>query len=103
MEVYMIYDRRPDTMERITTPALAQAFIDEQVEALARIEHERWTDERLAAGWTLGPKRDPENLTSPYLIPYDDLPERVKDYDRDSARQLIGLVRGAGLRVVRPK
>ena len=27
-------DRRPESMERITTPALAQAFIDEQIEAL---------------------------------------------------------------------
>ena len=27
-------ERRPETMERITTPSLAQAFIDEQIEAL---------------------------------------------------------------------
>ena len=27
-------ERRPESMERITTPALAQAFIDEQIEAL---------------------------------------------------------------------
>ena len=26
--------KRPDSMERITTPELAQAFIDEQVEAV---------------------------------------------------------------------
>lgn len=30
----MIYDRRPDDMERITTPELANAFIEEQVEAV---------------------------------------------------------------------
>ena len=30
----MIYDRRPDDMERITTPELANAFIDEQVAAV---------------------------------------------------------------------
>lgn len=30
----MTYDRRPDDMERITTPELANAFIDEQVEAI---------------------------------------------------------------------
>ena len=27
----MAMDRRPENMERITTPALAQAFIDEQI------------------------------------------------------------------------
>jgi len=30
----MVYDRRPDDMERITTPELAKAFIEEQVEAV---------------------------------------------------------------------
>ncbi len=30
----MVSDRRPDNMERITTPELAQAFIDEQLQAL---------------------------------------------------------------------
>ena len=30
----MADNRRPETMERITTPALAQAFIDEQLAAL---------------------------------------------------------------------
>ena len=30
----MIYDRRPDSMERITTPELADAFIEEQLAAL---------------------------------------------------------------------
>ncbi len=78
------------------------AFTDEQIEVLARLEHDRWIDERLSAGWTLG-ERNHEQLTSPYLIPYDELPERVKEYDRDPVRQLIGLVKGAGLMVVRPK
>ena len=31
---FMVYDRRPDDMVRITTPELAAAFIEEQVEAL---------------------------------------------------------------------
>ena len=30
----MVYDRRPDDMERITTPELAKVFIEEQVEAV---------------------------------------------------------------------
>ena len=30
----MNYDRRPDNMTRITTPELAQAFIDEQIKLL---------------------------------------------------------------------
>lgn len=78
------------------------SFTDEQIEALARLEHDRWIDERLSAGWTLG-ERSHEKLTSPYLIPYDELPERMKEYDRDPARQLISLVKEAGLLVVRPK
>lgn len=93
----IVSDYDPEVYEEVT------CFSDEQIEALARLEHDRWVDERLTAGWTLGPERDHENLISPYLIPYDELPERVKEYDRDPARQLIGLVKSAGLMVVRPK
>ena len=79
------------------------SFSEEQIEALARLEHERWVEERLSAGWTLAEKRDHLAQTSPYLIPYDELPDRIQEYDRDPVRQIINLVKIAGLKVVRPR
>ena len=37
----MVYDRRPDDFERITTPELAQKFVDEQIEAIKEQVGER--------------------------------------------------------------
>lgn len=44
--------------------------------------HEAWMADKLAEGWVLGEKKDPEAKTHPNLVPYDELPvsQRVKDY-----------------------
>lgn len=43
--------------------------------------HQGWMDDKLAAGWTHGPVKDPEARTHPCLLPWDQLPEhqRLKD------------------------
>lgn len=73
-------------------------FTPEQVETLAREEHDEWVIERLANGWTHG-ERDAENKTSPYLIPYAALPEGVKDFDRSAVMNIFPMLRQLGLRV----
>ena len=45
--------RRPETMQRITTPDLAQAFIDEQLAALREQIGEQKVLLALSGGWTL--------------------------------------------------
>lgn len=60
-------------------------FSDAEVEKMAEMEHDRWWEERVKRGWKPGP-RSLENKTSPYLIPYDQLDERTKGYDRDFVR-----------------
>ena len=82
-----------------------KSFSEQQVELLARLEHDRWIEERLQAGWTLdvtSEASDPVARTSPFLVPYEELDEDMKEYDRDVARPLIPLIRRAGLSVVRP-
>lgn len=71
-----------------------------EVEYLAYIEHRRWMNERLAAGWTPGP-RDAEKRTSPFLVPYDQLDEEIKDYDRQPVRDIIPILEGIGLALCR--
>ncbi|MDO4538459.1 MAG: RyR domain-containing protein, partial [Coriobacteriales bacterium] len=83
-----------------------RSFGAEQVELLARLEHDRWMQERLEAGWVLDRESsagNPEKKTSPYLVPYDELSDEIKEYDRDAVRQLIPLFQRAGLKVVRPR
>ena len=69
----------------------------DQVETMARLEHERWCWERRLAGWSYKPgKKDDKNLTSPYLIPYDKLKEEIKEYDRETVRLIPCLLAKIG-------
>jgi RyR domain len=47
-----------------------------------RASHEFWLKEKLEAGWTNGPVKDPEKKQHPCCVPYDELPagQRVKDF-----------------------
>jgi len=63
-------------------------FTQQEVEILAEMEHERWVSERLLDGWIYGEKRDVENKVSPYLVPWNDLTDDVKEWDRQAMRGL---------------
>lgn len=76
----------------------AYTLSNDEIEFLAEIEHEDWIKERIESGWTLGDK-DVENKKSPYLIPYNELSEEIKDYDRDTIRNIPKIVGLIGLEI----
>ncbi len=78
-----------------------EALSEADVEALARVEHDRWVAERRADGWTLGPAKDVARKVSPHLVPYDALSEQAKDYDREPVRALPSQLAAVGLALVR--
>jgi len=71
---------------------------DRYIEILAEKEHDDWMEERIAAGWTYGEK-SVEKKTSPYLVPYSELSEEMKDYDRDTIRNIPELAYMIGMSV----
>jgi voltage-gated potassium channel Kch len=73
----------------------AFAFSPEEIERLAEMEHERWLHERLALGWTRGP-RDPQKKTNPNLVPWAQLDEPAREMNRSSVRQLPFFLNRAG-------
>jgi voltage-gated potassium channel Kch len=77
------------------------AFSDAEVEVMARLEHDRWLTERRRAGWRPGP-RDQARRTSPYLVPWEELSEAVRDSDRMFVRQLPHLLASIGLQAHQP-
>lgn len=89
------YNLKPSTKKHNVPLKLS----DEQVELLAEMEHERWTAERLEDGWKYGSQRDPEKKISPYLVPWSELTEEVKDWDRNAVRQIPELLKKAGFEV----
>jgi hypothetical protein len=89
-------------VERAAGAVTPVALNDDEVERLAEMEHGRWVVERLQSGWRYGAKRDPANKLSPYLVPWHELSDGVKDYDRTAARSWPGMLGEAGLQVRRP-
>jgi hypothetical protein len=80
--------------------APAFEFTDDEFEMLAIAEHKRWVTERLESGWRLGPK-DIGRKATPYLIPFDELPEDVADLDRDAVRQIPDALALVDLKAIR--
>jgi ryanodine receptor 2 len=58
-------------------------------EQLAENVHEVWAAGRIADGWRWGEQRDDARRLHPCLVPYDQLPEEEKEYDRNTAMQTI--------------
>lgn len=61
-------------------------------EEIAKNVHEVWAQGRIKEGWIYGEKRDHALKTTPCLIPYEDLPESEKEYDRNTAMETIKLI-----------
>jgi len=76
-------------------------FNPEEVEKLAELEHQRWNEERSAEGWKYGPVKDNTRKITPWLVPYPQLPEEIKEYDRDPVRNIPAILARAGLKVAR--
>lgn len=71
----------------------------EQIELMAEKEHARWNLERIRAGWRLGEK-DVGEKCSPYLLPWQDLSEDIKQLDRETIHNLPILLESAGFVIV---
>lgn len=73
----------------------------ELVEEMSRNVHEVWAKSRMDQGWTWGQQRDDIMKTHPGLVPYDELTEEEKDYDRDTCLQTIKLILKLGFRITK--
>ena len=69
------------------------------VEAMAKNVHEVWAEGRIAQGWTHGEERDDINKKHPCLVPYEELPESEKEYDRQTAVSTLKLILKLGFKI----
>ena len=61
-------------------------------EKMAENTHEVWAKNRIEQGWSYGPERNDERKENPCLVPYGDLPDSEKKYDRDTAMETLKLI-----------
>lgn len=71
----------------------------ELTEKIAENVHENWSVGRIADGWTYGDTRNDEKKTTPCLVPYSELSDGEKEYDRVTALQTLKLIVALGYKI----
>lgn len=69
------------------------------IEQMAKNVHEVWAQNRISQGWKYGSRRDDALKTHPCLVPYEELPEQEKQYDRDTAIGTLKLIIKLGFHI----
>ena len=70
-------------------------------EAIAENAHDIWARKRMAEGWIYGPNRNDDKKENPCIVPYSQLPDEEKEYDREMAVKTIKLLKALGYDIVK--
>ena len=92
-----VYEPYPICLDDITL----DENLSELQEAIAENAHEIWAKARTDQGWTYGPERNDQKKETPDMVPYCNLPESEKLYDREMAMQTLKLVKKLGFEIIR--
>ncbi len=69
------------------------------VEILAKNNHDIWAQQRFAEGWRYGERRNDEQKEHPCLVPYEDLSEQEKEYDRNTSIGVLKAIMKLGFKI----
>ena len=90
-----MYDPKPIN----TNDVVLSEDILELCETISRNTHEVWAAGRIADGWTFGEKRDDDKKHHPCLVPYEELSESEKQYDRATSMETLKLIIKLGYKI----
>jgi len=74
-----MYTPKPVLMEK----SELSSEIQELIEKLAENAHDIWAEGKIRNGWEFGEELDKDTKKHPNLVPYSELSEQDKDYDRE--------------------
>ena len=95
----MTYKPKPIDTSKIKLPDELMVL----TERLAEHNHDVWAEQRIKEGWTYGTARNDEKKEHPDLVPYNDLPESEKDYDRKTAMEALKAIISMGFKIEKAK
>ena len=93
-----MYQPQPLDTENVVLPK----ELLELTEQIAMNVHENWSAARMAEGWTYGKVRNDAKKTTPCLVPYPELSEEEKEYDRVTALQTLKTIIALGYKIEKP-
>lgn len=90
------YTPQPLDTKDITLPQELNILTED----IAKNVHEVWSAGRMADGWTYGEVRNDALKQHPSLIPYEELTEEEKEYDRRTSQETLKLIMTLGFKIV---
>jgi ryanodine receptor 2 len=85
-----------------TSRVILPESLRDLLEVLAANTHEHWAAQRIADGWVYGPARNDARKEHPCLVPYEQLPDSEKEYDRITAIETLKAIVAQGYQIVPP-
>ncbi len=82
-----------------------EIHLSEEIEALSELlaknTHEVWSEGRIRDGWTYGEQRNDAEKKHPCLVPYEELSETEKEYDRNTSKETLKLIVKLGYKITK--
>ena len=75
--------------------------LNELAEMIAKNVHEVWSVGRMKDGWTYGEERNDVEKKHPCLVPYEELMETEKDFDRNTSQETLKLITKLGFKITK--
>ena len=91
------YKPKPIDTKDIVLPTELNNLIEE----MSKNVHEVWAETRISQGWTYGEERNDAEKKHPCLVPYEELSEEEKEYDRNTSIETIKLILKLGFKIKR--
>ena len=90
-----MYNPQPVNLDSVNLPSELEPLVEKMAEHV----HDVWAESRIKQGWTYGPQRDDTLKKHPCLVPYSELPDEEKQYDRDTTLGTLKLILKLGFTV----
>lgn len=84
-----------------TTGISLSTDIVELGERIAENVHDVWAESRIREGWSYGKQRNDATKKHPCLVPYSELSDSEKEYDRNTAMETLKLITKFGYKIVK--
>ena len=82
-----------------TSNVMLPVELNQLVETMSKNVHEVWASGRLKDGWTYGEERSDVEKKHPCLVPYEELSESEKEYDRNTSIETLKLILKLGFKI----
>lgn len=92
-----IYMPHPIDTKEVVLPKKLEALAED----IAKNVHEVWSAGRMKDGWTYGEERNDAKRQHPCLVPYEELSEEEKEYDRNTSVETIKLILKLGFKITK--